>query len=150
MITGLQVIFVVGFVVVMITIFMWLTRPFRAFEKELKLRTPVPDDKLAALYFEGSTIPPDVPVRVRRLFAKHTSYEFDRLLPDDDLMFFWEDLDGAPLIEDIEREFGVTISAVDAETTKCTIREVAKLVERLRSANSTAPSRGAATAGSQG
>jgi hypothetical protein len=62
------------------------------------------------------------------MFAKLTAYPAEKLLTDDDLMFFWADLDPAVLFEKLESRFGISISREEAERPPCTIRAVSLLV----------------------
>lgn len=128
-------------VLAIVAVLFWLFDPNirrgRAFTAELAIREPMPDDELFGRHFAAEEAAPDVPGRVRRLFALHTGYPADKLLPDDDLMFFWADLDMNDLICDIEREFGITIANEDAASVPaCNIRAVSQLVFRKSASNS--------------
>jgi hypothetical protein len=58
-------------------------------------------------------------------------YQAEKMLPDDDLMFFWADLDMVELVRDLEQEFGIEITRADAASVaSCTIRAVTDLVAR--------------------
>jgi hypothetical protein len=105
-------------------------REWRRYEAELRARPLVPDEELVAGYFGSGTIP-DIPARVRRVFAEWMGYPADRLLPDDDFTFFWAELDGEPLIVSLEEEFGAVFPEADVATTRPTIRQVSALVQRL-------------------
>ena len=114
----------------------WLMQRFdpslreqREFEAKLRERQPLNDEKFAVKIGNNDTVN-DAASRVRKLFAKHTGYPGDRLLADDDLAFFWAELDGNDLIKDLEREFSLAISVQEAEVTRCTIRAVTLLIMR--------------------
>ena len=118
----------------MVVAYYWLGRRARAFKAEVVGRQPVPDAELADRYFAGG-VSPDVPARVRRLFADHTGYPRERLLPDDDLSFFWEDTDPSPLVHALEEEFGVALPDDRLAAIRPTIRDVVTLIEECRSPN---------------
>jgi hypothetical protein len=101
----------------------------RDYAKKLAAREAVTEDELFVRYFDENDVTPDVPGRVRMLFAKHMGYRADKMLPDDDLMFFWYDLDMIELVRDLEREFGIAISDADLEgVSGCNVRAVSRLV----------------------
>ena len=53
----------------------------------------------------------------------------EKMLPNDDLMFFWYDLDMIEPIRDLEQEFGIVITQSDMNSvTACTIQAVSQLV----------------------
>lgn len=62
---------------------------------------------------------------MRRLFAKHTGYPAEKLRPDDDLVFFWADLDVAELLRELEATFGIVLTDAEVERTRRTTRAVA-------------------------
>lgn len=112
----------------------------RRYEAELAERESVNDRALFSRFFSASEVTPDIPGRVRAAFAKHMGYPAEKMLPDDDLLFFWNELDMLPLILDIEEAFRLEITDADAATVPvCTIRAVSMLVERLRSARRSEP-----------
>src|SRR5438105_3762683 len=87
----------------------------REYLAELATRELVSEEELFCRYFVDGESAPDVPGRVRRVFAQNTGYPEYKILPDDDLTFFWFELDMIPLIRDLEREFGIEITDADAE-----------------------------------
>ncbi len=118
----------------------WLLDPNRRREREftaeLATREPVSDEELFARYYAAGEAAADAPGRVRRVFARHMDYPADKLLPDDDLLFFWDELDMIDLIRDLEREFGIEITNTDVATVpSCTIRAVSHLVSRKAGPN---------------
>ena len=109
----------------------WLdpnARRERRFTTKLKVREPLSDAAMVSRYFATDDIVPETPGRVRRLFAKQMGYPADKLLPDDDLTFYWYDLDMIELMKELEVDFGIEITDKDAEGTPCTIRDVSLLV----------------------
>jgi hypothetical protein len=98
------------------------------YEAELATREPLSDAAMIRRYFAEDDIDLEVPAQVRWVFAKHTGYPAEKLLPDDDLAFFWADLDMAELIEELESGFGFTITSADLKRTPCTIRAASHLV----------------------
>ena len=132
----------VGFLAIfaVIAVLVWFLDPNlrrgRVFTVELATREPVSNEELFARHYAPDEITYDVPGRVRRVFARHMDYPAEKLLPDDDLMFFWDELDMIDLIRDLEQEFGIEITKADVETvTSCTIRAVSHLVSRKAGPN---------------
>ena len=103
-------------------------RRWRAFDTEIEVREPVPDNEMISRYFAEDDVSPDVPANVRRIFARHMDYPAEKLLPDDNFAFFWAELDMVDLIRELESRFGIAITQADAEPTPCTIRAVSTLV----------------------
>ena len=64
------------------------------------------------------------------MFARHTNYPAEKLLPDDDLAFSLAGLDLDELLAELEEGFGIVITNADAERTACTIRAVSLLIAR--------------------
>jgi hypothetical protein len=116
-------------------------RSARRYEADLFSREPIGDRELFRRYFAPGEVADDVPGRVRRVFAKHMSYSADRMQPNDDLTFFWAELDLVDLVRDLDREFGIKIAAADVATlTACTIRAFVMLVSgRIRPQSDVAP-----------
>ena len=109
------------------------------FEAELAVRDPVSDEELFRRFFTAADEFAHVPGPVRRSFAKHMEYPAEKMLPDDDLDFFWYDLDIVDVIRDLEAEFGIKFSAKDPAWTtlnKCTIRALTLyVIEKLLPTN---------------
>jgi|SRR5665213_1757834 len=100
----------------------------REYAEELTIRKPLSDAEMIRQYFAADNIDPEVPAQVRRVFAKYTEYSVEKLLPDDDLAFFWAELDMVELIEELESGFGFKITSADLKRTPCTIRAASHLV----------------------
>jgi hypothetical protein len=123
-------------------VFLWIciwifhpdARRARAYDAELRERPAVSDYELFQSHFGGSGVPHDVPGKVRRFFAKELGYPAEKLLPDDDFMFMFNEIDAGPLIEALEREFRVTFTDDEVARTAPTIRAVCLLItDKLRS-----------------
>lgn len=127
----------VGFLAMLaaIAVLVWLLDPNlrrgREFTAALATREPVSDEELFARHYYPDEAFANLPGRVRRVFARHMGYPAEKLLPDDDLLFFWAELDMVDLIRDLESEFGIEITNADVATVpRCTIRAVSHLVSR--------------------
>jgi hypothetical protein len=106
-------------------------RRARDFEAKLAARPPLSDADLAERIF-ACGVTPELPGRVRHLFADNTGYAHDRLLPDDDLSFYWEDIDPTPLVETLEQEFCVTLPEDRLVAIRPTIRALSILIHERR------------------
>jgi hypothetical protein len=122
---------VLAILVVVMPLWWWLDPSRRravAFNAELVAREPLSDNDMLSRYFALDDVSPDIPGEVRRVFAEHTGYVAEKLLPDDDLNAFWADIDQSDLIKELESFFGITFKKADVERTPCTIRAVSMLV----------------------
>ena len=122
----------------------WLVDPgerrWRAFERQMRARKPTNNEELAARYFADEGIAAEIPRGVRQIFAEQMGYDAVKMLPDDELGFYWNELDAVDLICEIENQFGVYFSDVDLEGASCTIRDVVRIVARkLKSRNDSTP-----------
>lgn len=128
-------------------VFVWLMvlwldpdlRRSRRYEKELAAHEPTPDSDFMVRHFTPGEVALDVPVFVRRAFAKHTGLPAEMLLPDDDLALIRAEMDASELIAELESAFGVTFSPSEVEQTPCTIRAVSFLVTRMAARNPPSP-----------
>lgn len=109
----------------------------KSFEQQLTAREPVNDAEVHQRFF-GSNVPCSVPGSVRRILAAHMDYPADKILPDDDLMFFWRELDLVHLFNDLEQEFNIRITQSDIKDCICTLRWFVDLVIRLSNSSSAA------------
>ena len=117
---------------VMVWLLMWWLDPSlrrrREFQAELATREPLPDAEMVTRYFADDVGTAEVSAEVRRVFARHMEYPAEKLLPDDDLLFFWAELDMAEFVEELQSGYGISISPLESELTPCTIRAVSALV----------------------
>src|SRR4051812_28120633 len=116
---------------------MWIFHPdarrARAYDAELQERPAVSDYTLFRFHFAGTDVSPDMPGKVRGFFAEVLGYPAEKILPDDDFAFMFNELDAGPLVEALEREFGVTFTDDEVARTAPTIRAVCLLItEKLR------------------
>jgi acyl carrier protein len=120
-------------VFVFTALLMWCLDPslraLRRFEKEVADRDPMTDSAMVSEHFSRSPNVGAVAVSVRRIFAKHmVGYDAEKLQPDDDLTVYWDELDAADLIREIESAFEVSLSDKDLAGTRCTIRSVSHAI----------------------
>jgi hypothetical protein len=106
-------------------------RKIRIFETELHQRTPISDEEFATCYSLGGRDAPDVASRVRRVFAEHTGYPAEKILPDDDFWRFVADLDADALLKALEQEFAVTVPDAEAASMSPTVRSVSLAMAKL-------------------
>jgi hypothetical protein len=109
----------------------WLFHPdarrARAFSLKLRERSAVSDSEFR-FHFDRTEVQTDVPCKVWLIFAVVLGYPAEKLLPDDDFAFALNDVDNWPLIEALEREFGVTFTDDEVAQTAPTIRAVCLLL----------------------
>jgi hypothetical protein len=100
----------------------------------LSSRKETDDDELFTQYFTSVEIAPDLPGRVRQIFAKEMGYPAAKMLPDDDLSFYWNEMDLACVVRELETSFGIEFSNADLSLpcTPCTIRTFCNVVLRKR------------------
>lgn len=111
-------------------------RKARQYERTLAARDPLSDANLVRWVSLDSPMSHDIPPGVRSAFAKLMEYPAEKIYPDDDFKFFWNELDLAPLIEELKERFQLTITNDDCQSvTKCTIRSVAEMVARVKTTN---------------
>ena len=84
-------------------------REEREFHRRLRERPKLNDDEFYETYFAAANVPPEVPIRLRRLVEDATGLDLDGLHPDDNLIWADAELDFADVLYRIEREFGVAI-----------------------------------------
>ena len=113
-------------------------RDERRYKALLVERESVDDEALFEAYFRAEEVASDIPGSVRAIVAKHMEYPAEKMLPDDDLMFYWDEVDAIDLILEIEERFGIKITEADTEHKMFTIRGISRLVQRKRAATSTA------------
>jgi hypothetical protein len=105
-------------------------RDERRYKATMASRNAVDDEELFGRYFGPDEVAANIPGLVRQIIAKEMGYPAEKMLPDDDLMFYWAEVDGIYLIREIEEMFGVEISQADAEQTMMTIRGISGLVHK--------------------
>src|SRR4051812_10098885 len=91
------------------------------FDRELRTREPLDDDTLFRRFFAGGSIPPSLPGRVRKILAETLSYPADRLRPEDDFHWLLAELDVSDILEDLEKEFAIEISDLEAARVSLTL-----------------------------
>jgi acyl carrier protein len=79
-------------------------------------RAPLDEQAFYKRYFQSRGVPADVVFRIRRILERDLDASMSRLLPEDDftgnLRFFFDhdELVSIYIVEDIEKEFGISIS----------------------------------------
>ncbi len=100
---------------IVLPVFFWLSlRTDRRFRKELSSRSPLGDSEFVRTYYADSDIAPDIPIRLRPIYADFFELDHLKLVPSDRPPGIVE-VDNAPLVEAIESEFDVKISDSAAE-----------------------------------
>lgn len=77
----------------------------RARWRRLRQRPTLADEAFIERFYAGSGIPPDIPLRLRRIYADELA--MDNLWPEDKAVEFYPDLDLVELLYEVEEEFGV-------------------------------------------
>jgi hypothetical protein len=109
----------------------------KSFEQQLADRHPVNDSEVHQRFF-GPDVPAAVPGSIRQILARHMEYPADKILPDEDLIFFWREMDLVYVFNDLEKEFHIHITQSDVEDCKCSVRSFVDLVIRLSNSSSAA------------
>jgi hypothetical protein len=86
----------------------------RKFRREFAQREPLDDARFFNEFYAATNVAADIVCRLRPIYCSHLDLEIGKLRPQDRPPEIVE-LDGIELIQDIEAEFGVTISDKDAE-----------------------------------
>jgi len=105
-------------------------RRARFYEKQFSVRDALNDADLHRQYFTAD-MPLQTPARVRRILAEHMGYPADKILPDDDFMFYWREIDLEDVFKDLEEEFNISVTQSEIRNSTCTVRSLADLVNRL-------------------
>lgn len=108
-------------------------------------RTPLTPGEFFTRYFEKRGYDRDLVLRIRKIFAENISLDLSRLSATDDfsreLQFLWkyDSLADVEIVLDLETEFGITISDVEA-TRMTTLLAVVEVVDgKLRRGEGTVP-----------
>jgi acyl carrier protein len=88
--------------------------PERRFRRELASRAPMDADQFLQSFYGKSEVPPDIPRRLRPIYARFFELDETRLRPFDRPPEL-DEIDEVELFDEIEGEFGVVISDKDAE-----------------------------------
>lgn len=100
------------------------------FVRDYETRETLTDQQMIHQYFSESGIDPQIPIRIRRIFGHQFQLDPERLRPDDDFGAIYADLDFVEFFNEVEEEFGVTISNDEACAIKGTISALSELVHR--------------------
>jgi hypothetical protein len=102
-------------ILVIATIATWISFwPDRKFRREMASREPLDDTEFFTQFYADSDVPPEIIRRLRPMYCKSFDVEVAKLRPHDRPPLL-ADLDLVHFMEDIETEFGVSISDIDAE-----------------------------------
>ena len=88
--------------------------PEFAFQRELKQRRPLDDVQFYRTFYADTSVPDDIPRRVRPIYCDYFNLEMAQLRPWDRPPEITE-RDTSDLVRKIEAEFGITIHDKDAE-----------------------------------
>ncbi len=80
----------------------------RRFQKIVRERPRLSDDKFHDRFYRDSGVPPHVPIRLRKIYA--TELGMDRVWPEDKATDFDGELDFADLVTTVADEFGVRLT----------------------------------------
>jgi hypothetical protein len=81
----------------------------RAYHAILQTRPKRNDDEFFDEFYAGSSIPRDLPIRLRKLYEKIIGVDFSALRPDDNHALIHDGLNFADVIYRVGREFGLNI-----------------------------------------
>jgi hypothetical protein len=102
------------------------------FNRTIRRRKSLSDNALAQQIAPGNPSLGSIAIKVREIFAGVIGCPADVIYPSDD--FGWNDhpMSSERLIEEIQSQFGITISEFDAEDTRPNVQALSLLVERLQ------------------
>jgi len=107
---------IIVILIVAVTVATWISFwPDRKFHRAVAAREPLDETQFYANYYSQTNVPFDTVRRLRPMYCKIFDIEVGKLRPHDRPPILAE-LDTSDFIEDIEMEFGVSISDKDAET----------------------------------
>jgi acyl carrier protein len=85
------------------------SREARAYGRELWSRAEIDEDAFFESSYSHTSIPRDIPIRIRRLCMEHLDPLYSRVQPADRFWLLVEDIDLADFVRILEREFGITL-----------------------------------------
>jgi acyl carrier protein len=83
------------------------------FERELVNRPQLDDRAFYEAHYAGSSIPEDIPIRIRKVYMEQLGACWKGVRPEDNACQTYPDLDLAELLYEMEEEFGITIPEKD-------------------------------------
>ena len=100
------------------------------FRAELANRPPLNNDEFIAQFYADSEIPSEIPLRLRPIYGNYFEIDPDKIHPDD-LPPDIGEFDTKPLVDAIEKEFGITINDDEQERTTGEFASIVKCVCRI-------------------
>jgi acyl carrier protein len=112
---------------------LWLSmRADIKFRRRLASRNSLSDEEFVKQYYANSRVPPTIPLRLRPIYGKYFEIDPTKIHPDE-LPPDIHEFDTAPLVDAIEREFGIKISDDELERTTGEFGSIVQLIEKLKS-----------------
>jgi hypothetical protein len=84
-------------------------RFFREFTRKIDARPGLDDDTFFTRFYEGTSFPRDIPIRLRKLYADSFGSRWWKVQPQDRVKEVYDDFDFEDLLCDVEKQFGITI-----------------------------------------
>jgi len=104
---------------------------WRHWSKVCCQRRPLNDCELYDNYFSNSNIPRELPGTVRSRLAEIAELPANKLLPDDDLWYFFRDLEGVEFFMKLESTYQIDIPNDEMATqAQMTVRWITEAVGR--------------------
>ncbi len=100
------------------------------FRHKLSERESLSDDEFIAAFYNGTNIPPDFPIRLRPIYGKYFELDPTKIHPADlppDIL----DFDTEPLVDAIEKEFGITFDDDEQERTTGEFDTIVNCIYRI-------------------
>jgi acyl carrier protein len=110
----------------------WFYASHSRFERQLAARPQLDDRTFCNSWYEGSGIPEDIPIRVRKVYAEQLGRYWRGVRPADKACLAYPDLDFAELLYEIEDEFGIHIPLEDMKALDETFDSVVRYVASRR------------------
>jgi len=123
---SLCVLILVGYPPTMTLAPLFRTRSERAKWRQMRRRPLLSDDEFFERFYSGTSIPRDIPLRLRRIYAEQLG--MDRVEPSDVAAEFDSEIDLMDLLDEVEEEFGVAFSIEEAHQLAGSFDSVARAV----------------------
>lgn len=86
-----------------------------AYLLEVDARPLLGDDEFYAVHYEARNVSREIPIRLRKLYARSLGRAWLKVQPRDKFTDAYGDLDFADLLDDVQDEFGIVIPELERD-----------------------------------